>query len=33
MFLVNALVVAALTWILMPLITKLFDGWLRETGS
>jgi antibiotic biosynthesis monooxygenase (ABM) superfamily enzyme len=32
-FLVNALVVVALTWILMPLITKLFDGWLRETGS
>jgi antibiotic biosynthesis monooxygenase (ABM) superfamily enzyme len=31
--LVNALVVATLTWILMPLLTKIFEGWLRPSGA
>jgi len=30
---VNALVVCALTWVLMPPITKLFASWLHPTGS
>jgi antibiotic biosynthesis monooxygenase (ABM) superfamily enzyme len=29
----NAFVVASLTWILMPLLTRLFAGWLREAPA
>lgn len=31
--LVNAFVVASLTWILMPLLTKIFSGWLRSSRA
>jgi antibiotic biosynthesis monooxygenase (ABM) superfamily enzyme len=30
---VDALVVTALTWVLMPLLTKMFRGWLRRPAS
>lgn len=33
LLLVNAFVVASLTWILMPMLTKIFDGWLRSSRS
>jgi antibiotic biosynthesis monooxygenase (ABM) superfamily enzyme len=31
--LVNALVVASLTWVLMPLLTRWFNNWLQPAGQ
>jgi antibiotic biosynthesis monooxygenase (ABM) superfamily enzyme len=31
MLVVNAFVVAALTWVIMPLLTRLFGGWLSRS--